>query len=63
MISKKKEYEKEIDSLHTKVKGMQREIGTLTKRLLAKNANGVNTTGVGSGSQDDSAANSPASST
>lgn len=60
MIGKKKEYEKEIDGLHAKIKTMQREIGSLNKRLLAKNGLGNN---VGAGSQDESAANSPASST
>ncbi len=68
MINKKKEYEKEVEALHAKVKSMQREIGTLTKKLLAKNTNGVASGvssggGGGSGSQDESAANSPASST
>lgn len=60
MIGKKKEYEKEVEGLHARIKTMQREIGTLNKRLLAKNGLG---NGGGSGSQDDSAANSPASST
>lgn len=75
MIGKKKEYEKEVEALHAKVKSMQREIGTLTKKLLVKNAaNGIGgggsgggggggSNGGGSGSQDESAANSPASST
>lgn len=82
MIEKKKDYEKEVDALHAKVKSMQREIGTLTKKLLSKNAaNGIGNSGSlnvgangggstgggsnggGSGSQDESAANSPASST
>lgn len=64
MIAKKKEYEREIETLHTKVKSMQREIGSLTKRL-SKTSNGVSNIVIsagGNGSQDESAANSPASS-
>lgn len=60
MIGKKKEYEKEVEGLHAKIKTMQREIGSLNKRLLAKN--GIGCAG-SNGSQDESAANSPASST
>ena len=76
MTVKRKEYEKEVEALHAKVKSMQREIGTLTKKLLVKNAqNGIgnalnnersgiaSNNGGGNVSQDESGANSPASST